>query len=191
MIKKTITYRNAFGNEITDDFYFHLTQAELLEFDAEFAEHGGFEGITSRLAKDDAQEVSDINRPLLFKVFKTLISKSYGVREDDAFYKDPKAVSRFLSGEAYSTLFMSLLKGDESAGAFMTGILPDDVEPGSISGQTPRERSQAQLQGFKDKKQREPVVIQRTEEPDLEPQEEEKTPSQDELIAAWKAQQGK
>jgi len=187
MIKKTITYKNVFGNEITEDFYFHLTEAELLDFDAEFAEHGGFTGIAARLAKDDAEEISDINRPLLFKTFKALISKSYGIREGDKFYKDSITSERFLSSEPYSKLFLSLMQGDESAGEFMTGILPDNADVQNAA-QTARERSEARMQGFNKKQEKDPEVITRTAEPKLEPQEQA-GPTQEELIAAWQAQQ--
>ena len=46
MFKKTITYNDFNGVERTEDFYFHLTKAELIKL--EFSESGGLTHIQRR-----------------------------------------------------------------------------------------------------------------------------------------------
>ena len=47
MYKKTITYTDYDGNERTEDFFFNLTKAELMEMD--FSERGGLEKMIKKI----------------------------------------------------------------------------------------------------------------------------------------------
>ena len=53
MIKKTVTYTDFDGNERTEDFYFHLTEQELTEW--ELSVDGGLSGVLTRIinSRDD------------------------------------------------------------------------------------------------------------------------------------------
>ena len=64
MFKKTITYKDYNESERTEDFYFHLTRAELLEM--EMTTPGGYKTMLERIIK--AQDV-----PTLYKTFKEFI----------------------------------------------------------------------------------------------------------------------
>ena len=46
MLKKTINYTDYNGNERTEDFYFNLTEAEILEM--EMSKTGGLADVESR-----------------------------------------------------------------------------------------------------------------------------------------------
>ena len=120
MIKKTITYENYDGVEITEDFYFHLNKAEITEMELSTA--GGLETYLNKIinSKDGAK---------IINTFKDLIIKSYGVRSDDAkhFYKSPELIQEFTSTEAFSNLFMELATDAEKAAEFVNGIMPKDL----------------------------------------------------------------
>ena len=74
MYKKTITYTDYNGVEREEDFYFHLTEAEL--FDLENSISGGYTAMVKRI-------IAAKNAPELIKVFKEIMQLSYGVKSDD------------------------------------------------------------------------------------------------------------
>lgn len=118
MIKKTITYTDYNGVERTEDFYFNLSKAELLEM--ELSIDGGFVEMVNKIVA--AKDV-----PTLVKLFKDIIFKSYGEKSADGkkFIKSEKLSTEFSQTEAYSELYMELVMNDEKAAEFMNGIVPD------------------------------------------------------------------
>lgn len=117
MLKKTITYTDYNGSERTEDFYFNLTKAEIMEMELTTA--GGLsEMIEKIVAAKDA--------PTIIKVFKDLVLKAYGEKSPDGrrFMKSPEISEAFSQTEAYSQLFMELATDDEAAAKFVNGIIP-------------------------------------------------------------------
>lgn len=123
MIKKTITYTDYDGNERTEDFYFNLSKAELMEMD--FSATGGMEKMIKRIV-----EAQDTKR--IIEVFKDIILKSYGEKSADGrkFLKviDGRKLSEeFAQTEAYSELFMELATNDKAASEFINGVIPQSL----------------------------------------------------------------
>ena len=120
MLKKTITYADYNGSELTEDFYFNLSKAEIMEM--EMGTTGGLaEMITKIVAAQDA--------PAIIKVFKDLILRAYGEKSADGkrFIKSNELSTAFSQTEAYSQLFMELATDAEAAAAFVNGIIPADM----------------------------------------------------------------
>lgn len=119
MLKKTMTYENYNGVKITEDFYFNLTKAELMEL--ELCKSGGMAAAIKKI-------VNTSDTPELVKVFKELILKSYGEKSDDGrrFVKNAEITEAFSQTEAYSDLFMELATNSDSAIEFINGITPGD-----------------------------------------------------------------
>ena len=118
MIKKTITYVDYNGTERTEDFYFNLSKAELMEM-----EMGTKGGLTEELQRIiNAQDT-----PEIIKVFKGLLLKSYGQKSPDGkrFIKNDTLREEFSQTEAYSQLFMELATDADAASAFINGIIPE------------------------------------------------------------------
>lgn len=120
MLKKTITYEDYNGNTITEDFYFNLSKAEVIEMEASTT--GGYGEMLKKI-------VEEKNIPLMMTTFKTFILKSVGLKSEDGkhFRKNPEIVADFESSEAYSVLFSELCTSAEAATAFIAGILPMDA----------------------------------------------------------------
>ena len=74
MLKKTITYEDYNGVERKEDFYFNLTEAEVMEM--ELSTKGGLTEMINRIVA--AQDATAI-----VKIFKDLILKAYGVKSPD------------------------------------------------------------------------------------------------------------
>lgn len=120
MIKKTITYTDYNGSERTEDFYFNLTKAEVMEM--EMSTTGGFAEMINRIiAAQDA--------PTIIKTFKDLILKAYGQKSPDGkrFIKSDDLATEFSQTEAYSQLFMELATDADAAAKFVNGIVPADL----------------------------------------------------------------
>lgn len=117
MIKKTLTYTDYNGVERTEDYYFNLTEAELVEM--ELSIDGGMQKKIEKImnSKDMKQ---------IIEVFKDLILRSYGEKSDDGkrFIKNKEITEAFTQTEAYSMLFMKLATDDKEASDFVNGILP-------------------------------------------------------------------
>lgn len=117
MIKKTLTYTDYDGVERTEDYYFNLTEAELVEM--ELSIDGGMQKKIEKImnSKDMKQ---------IIEVFKDLILRSYGEKSDDGrrFIKNKEITEAFTQTEAYSMLFMKLATDEKEASDFVNGILP-------------------------------------------------------------------
>lgn len=120
MLKKTVTYRDYNDVERTEDFYFNLSKAELLEM--ELGTSGGLaEMIRKIVAAQDA--------PAIIKVFKELVLKAYGEKSSDGkrFIKSEELSEAFSQTEAYSQIFMELATDDNKAAEFVNGIVPANM----------------------------------------------------------------
>lgn len=124
MLKKTIKYTDYNGVERTEDFYFNLTKAEVMEM--EMSETGG-------LAESIQRIVAAQDTPAIIAVFKKLVLDAYGERSADGreFLKEDvngyRLCNKFKQTEAYSILFMELATDDKAAAAFINGIVPADM----------------------------------------------------------------
>lgn len=117
MLKKTFTYTDYNGVERTEDHYFNLSKAELMEM--ELSTTGGLaEMINKIVAAQDA--------PAIVKVFKDLVLKAYGQKSADGrrFIKSKELADEFSQTEAYSQLFMELATDADAAAKFVNGIVP-------------------------------------------------------------------
>ncbi len=117
MLKKTITYTDYNNVERTEDFYFNLTKAELMEM--EMGTTGGMSEMISKI-------VSAKDAPAIMSVFKKLILKAYGEKSPDGkrFMKSEEISNAFAQTEAYSELFMELATDADAASNFVNGVAP-------------------------------------------------------------------
>jgi hypothetical protein len=117
MLKKTITYENADGVEVTRDFYFHITQAELMEQMLVSPDDDPEARLRRILASDD--------RKAIMVEFKALIANSVGRRtENGDFIKTPEYAQSFMTSEPYSELFAELMGSTEKVTEFINGLMP-------------------------------------------------------------------
>ena len=120
MFKKTVTYEDYKGNTRTEDFYFNLNKAELVEL--ELSTKGGLTVMMDRI-------IADQDNATLFKIFKDLVSKSYGVLSDDGrkFIKNQEVLDDFMQTEAYSIIFSELATNEEAAAEFFNNVIPQNL----------------------------------------------------------------
>lgn len=120
MFKDTRTYIDYNGVSRTEDFYFNLTKAEVMEMEMSTA--GGMAETIQAIV--NAQDIVSI-----IKIFKDLVLKAYGQKSPDGrrFIKSEELSKEYSETEAYSDLFMELATDADKASAFVNGIVPLDV----------------------------------------------------------------
>lgn len=116
----TSTYTNFNGVEVTKKFYFNLTKAEIalreMESDNTFA--------ATLMAIRESDQGS-----VVLPEFKKIVKWTYGVKSDDGedFIKNDEVWNAFENSEPWSQLIMKLLTEPDFTQAFMTGVLPPDL----------------------------------------------------------------
>ena len=122
MIKKTMTTVDFGGTERTEDYYFNLTKAEIMEM--ELNTEGGFNAMIKRIVEAKSQLE-------LAQLFKQIICKSYGVLSPDGrkFIKNQAVLDDFMATQAFSDLYIQLLEdGGKNAADFFEGVMPTDMQ---------------------------------------------------------------
>ena len=121
MIKRTVTYEDYNGEKRTETFYFHYTEAEIL--DMEMSEEGSFAERIQRIidAKDNTA---------LMKLIKKFVIDAYGVKSDDGkrFMKNDEVKAAFLECPAYSDIFMDMVTDEDIAAEFVNGVIPNTMK---------------------------------------------------------------
>lgn len=120
MHKITMTYENFNGEQVTEDLYFHLSKAELLEMNFK-AKGGLYNYVQSIINAHDTAKLAEL--------FKDLLLKSYGEKTPDGngFVKTPEIALKFVSSIPFSELYTDLCTDADKASAFITAIIPKDV----------------------------------------------------------------
>lgn len=118
MLKKTITFEDYDGNILTEDFYFNLNKAEVIDW------LSTSQGYTFDKALDEMRKKTNVKG--IMEAVKDLIYRSYGEKSLDGrrFVKTPEVKANFMETEAYSVLFTELVTDATAAADFVNGILP-------------------------------------------------------------------
>ena len=117
MLKRSITYTDFNDNIVTEDFYFNLSEAELMEMESTY--RGGYAETMQRIIDTE-------DNAALVQEFKKLVLLAYGEKSEDGkrFVKSDEIDRNFSQHAAYSALFMELATDAQKAAAFMNGIIP-------------------------------------------------------------------
>jgi hypothetical protein len=120
MLKKTITYQDYNGKELTEDFYFNLSKAELVEL--ELSREGG-------LMESLQKIIADKDGAVIISEFKKIVLMAYGEKSADGkrFIKNDEVREAFSQTEAYSNLFFELATNEGEAAQFINAIVPEGL----------------------------------------------------------------
>lgn len=121
MLKKTIVYYDYDGNERSENFYFNLSKAEVMEM--EFSFTGGMTNVIEQM-------VNTQDTVRIIELFKKIIMAAYGEKSADGkrFMKigpDGRRLAEgFVETEAYSELFMELVSDPKKFADFIAAVIP-------------------------------------------------------------------
>ena len=129
-----MTFKDLDGNDVTEDFYFSLSKAEITEMELSYS--GGLSEHRMRIVKaEDGGEI--------IATFKKIILAAVGERSEDGrrFIKSEEISNNFSQTQAYSDLFMELVVDGEKAAEFVNAIVPSDLvgAPVETIGEIPDE----------------------------------------------------
>lgn len=135
MFRITKTTMNFDGEEITRDYLFNFTEAEILQM--QFSKSGGLYDYLMTIinAKDQPNIIDTLNK---------IVLEAYGEKSPDGeyFMKSDEIKARFKASQAFSDIYMELAFDDIKAAEFINGILPD------------KEKMKAKLQQMTDKQKK-------------------------------------
>lgn len=116
MIKKTVNYTDWDGEKVSEDLYFNLNKAELMELNKRYG--GKLDKHLKRMT--ERKEYSKLG-----VFYKDFILKAYGRKSEDGrrFEKSDEAARDFYQSLAFDTLFDEVLNTPEAADAFVKGVL--------------------------------------------------------------------
>lgn len=117
MLTKTIQFEDLDGNEIEGTFYFHLSKAELAKL--ELSHKGGLVAYLNTIVEAE-------NGREIMKAFEDIIGMTVGVRSEDGkrFIKNDSIRDDFMQSEAFSELFVELIKDPKKAAEFINAVVP-------------------------------------------------------------------
>lgn len=121
MLKQTITVTDFNGNERTEDLYFNLTEAELVDIQ-NASDRGIQEDLKEAIAAKDLRKMLDF--------IKMLVVRSYGEKSSDGkhFRKSDQIREDFINSAFYSDLLLHLFEDEGTrAEKFITGLMPKDL----------------------------------------------------------------
>jgi hypothetical protein len=120
MLKRTIEWTDYNGVQRKEDFYFHMTQAEITEW--ELSLEGGLVQHIEKISKTQ-------DGPQLVQLIKDLLLKTYGEKSPDGrrFIKNEELRVNFSQTEPYSLLFMEISSDAKKTTEFVNGILPAEL----------------------------------------------------------------
>lgn len=127
MVKKTLTYPDFNGENITKDHYFNLSKMEFRELDREIP--GGLQNLIDQIRTE-----KDTDRML--DLLTTLVLASYGEKAEDGRFVKEDRFGRRLSSffkitEAWDVLFTNLVQNEGELEEFLIGIIPKDMVEGA------------------------------------------------------------
>lgn len=124
MFKITKTYKDYDGNEMTKDFYFSLSQQEIVELN--FTSPGGLVRYIESIQKtnDGGEIIGFFKKILLASYGQKVFDPKFGTR----FSKLPEYVEQFVSTRAFSMIYMDLATDAKLAADFIRGVVEDAVD---------------------------------------------------------------
>lgn len=114
MIKKTVTYEDFDGNQVTEDLYFNFTKTDLIKMDLQF------DGMEDKLKKI----VAAGNNKEIYDTFEEIVLKSYGIKDGLKFRKSEEITRDFKDSLAFDALMMDLLTTQTNIEDFIKGVIP-------------------------------------------------------------------
>ncbi len=142
MLRKTIKFQNFNDEDVQATYLFHLGKADLIRMEVEVK--GGMGEYLTRIGKAKDHEA-------IMAVVEKLVANSYGIKSEDGmrFIKNPQILEEFKQTNAYSELIMELCTDEEALLAFISGIMPHNLQ-GDLAKIANRQKAIDAIQKRKD-----------------------------------------
>lgn len=121
MVKEKIPYVDYNGNNRTEEFYFNLSESDLLKLMSD-AEGEDLVAMLQRISESgDAR--------IVFETFNKILSLAYGEKSQDGrrLVKGKEVWKAFTETPAYDALLMKMLKDPAYSANFINNLIPEHV----------------------------------------------------------------
>lgn len=152
MLEKTLNYKDFNDQDVEGTFYFNLTDAEVTELNI----------------REDLKAVGQSgNANRVMDTFKRILKAAYGIRLAGGakFVKTEQDWDEFVSGRAYSQIFMQLVTDADYATAFIRELIPaemaaavDAQDASKSPSEAARAASEANMQGYNSVTPSQPII---------------------------------
>lgn len=124
MYKKTLTYTNLNGEQVTESLYFNLSKRDALKIFGKYS-NGTLDGKALQLYLDKLKGSKDVAKMVSF--IEDVILSAYGEKSEDGkyFMKDNVIRTRFENSVAYAEVFEELFTSPKELNEFIKGIFPN------------------------------------------------------------------
>lgn len=114
MIKRTVTYEDFDGNQVTEDLYFNFTKTELIKLDIQY--DGMQDKIQKMITSGDNKEI--------YNAFEDIVLKAYGIKDGQKFRKSEEITRDFKDSLAYDAVMIDFLTSQANIEEFIKGVIP-------------------------------------------------------------------
>lgn len=123
MYKKTLTYTNLNGEQVTEKLYFNLSKRDALKIFGKYS-NGTLDKDSLQVYLDKLKDSKDVVKMISF--IEDVILSAYGEKSEDGkyFMKDNVIRTRFENSVAYAELFEELFTNPNELNEFVKGIFP-------------------------------------------------------------------
>lgn len=127
MLRKNITYTDFDGAPVTEEFCFHLMEADFIDLDFKYEPYGGLRNYLTDLIKEIQTNENAPKKPM-YEFLKEVISLSVGKRVGNRFNRDKEVKDRFFQTGAYSKFIIDMINDPNGIPDFFNAITPDVPE---------------------------------------------------------------
>jgi len=124
MIKKTLEFKNYKGEKETGEFYFNMSEGELIKLQLSAID------MKTESFQDKLNKIANgLQGRELVNVIDELVLGAYGVKSTDEklFVKNQHNLELFTSSGAYSALITELFTDAGKLAEFVNGVVPSDL----------------------------------------------------------------
>lgn len=127
MLKETRTYKDFNGNDVTDDFYFNLSPAEVARLEMSTDKAIGLEATILALE-------SEKNSQKIYEMFERIIRLSIGRKSADGkrFIKNDEIADEFMQTNAYSDMIIEFFQNPQKGADFFKQVVSVPAEKPAI-----------------------------------------------------------
>lgn len=149
MLKKTITYRDFNGVEVSEDFYFNINQAECIDLDFDYENVGGIREYLKSLIVAINKDGDAAPKKPLYDIIKKIIAVAIGKKSADGkrFIKNSEISDAFFQSNAFSNFVIDLFHSEDGFSEFVTAVFPEVSEEDRAKAKAELEKEGIVLQG--------------------------------------------
>jgi hypothetical protein len=120
VLKKVMKYKDFDGNDVEEEFYFHLSKVKLIKL--EVSHKGGLEAsLKAIIAAEDGETI--------VREFEGILHETVGKKSPDGrrHVQNAEISEAFFTSNAYDAFLMEMVENADAMAEFIRGVMPADM----------------------------------------------------------------